>query len=138
MAVARAADIPLRVEGILRWHPPAHDSIQEGLSLSCIEPQHLKQNISPSCKSGLTLHMGNHNSCYFFKLSFDLEHESRSQKPISGHLSVSEAVEFTLDGSSCSAVSAAVEKAHLQVRVSAASVLESTINTLHRDHQKPG
>lgn len=35
--------IPLWVECILRWHSPAHHSIQESLPLSSIESKNLKQ-----------------------------------------------------------------------------------------------
>jgi hypothetical protein len=33
---------PLRGEGILWWHPPAHHSIKESLPLTGIESQHLR------------------------------------------------------------------------------------------------
>lgn len=32
---------PLRRESILRWHPPAHYSIQESFALACVKAQNL-------------------------------------------------------------------------------------------------
>lgn len=45
--LALAAEVshePLAGEGILSWHPPPHDSVQEGLPLTRIKAQHLKTN----------------------------------------------------------------------------------------------
>lgn len=36
---------PLSGESILWWHPPAHDSIEESLPLTGIEPQHLRTGV---------------------------------------------------------------------------------------------
>lgn len=36
-------DQPLRGKGVLRGHPPPHHSVQEGLPLPRVEPQHLHQ-----------------------------------------------------------------------------------------------
>lgn len=38
---SQVSNQPMRVEGILRRHAPAHDGVEEGFPLASVEPQHL-------------------------------------------------------------------------------------------------
>lgn len=38
---SQVSNQPVGVEGILRWHAPAHDGVEEGFPLAGVEPEHL-------------------------------------------------------------------------------------------------
>lgn len=39
----QVSDQPVGVKGVLRGHTPAHDGVQEGLSLTCVKTEYLRQ-----------------------------------------------------------------------------------------------
>lgn len=61
----KVPDQPLRGKGVLRRHPPPHNSVQEGLSLPRVESQHLPVKQSCIISVEFNSHIGQSLQSYY-------------------------------------------------------------------------